>query len=49
MTDEIQNPNPIIYKSKQIDGEILFHRKQAEIDEETTDQVDNLESNHLLY
>jgi len=43
MTDELQNPNPIIFKSKGLNEELIYERKQKELDENIDDEVDNYE------
>jgi metal-sulfur cluster biosynthetic enzyme len=43
-SEELQNPNPIIFKPKSaITEEIFFKRKQAEMNEHIGDEIDNLE------
>lgn len=40
---EIQNPNPVIYKAKEIDEHVLLQRKENELNDSIEDTVDNLE------
>jgi metal-sulfur cluster biosynthetic enzyme len=41
--EELQNPNPIIFKSKGLNEEIFYQRKQMELDENVEDEIDNYE------
>jgi metal-sulfur cluster biosynthetic enzyme len=43
MTEELQNPNPIIFKSKGFNEELFYERKQKELDENIEDDIDNYE------
>jgi metal-sulfur cluster biosynthetic enzyme len=43
MTEELQNPNPIIFQSKGLNEEIFYVRKQKELDENIEDEIDNYE------
>ena len=42
--DEIQNPNPLIFKKQCIDEQILYKRQQKEMDTQEIDEIDNYES-----
>ena len=42
--DELQNPNPTIFKIKKLDEETKLSRKNEELDPEMEDQLDSLES-----
>jgi len=42
-SSELQNPNPIIYQSKQLGVQNEKERKMKEMDEEIEDEFDNLE------
>ena len=42
--DELQNPNPVIFKAKKIDEEFKQKRKLEEKDPEIKDEIDELES-----
>lgn len=41
--DDLQNPNPTIFKKKKIDEETKLSRKLKELDPEIEDEIDNLE------
>ena len=42
--NEIQNKNPTIFGSKKLDQDLLLNREKVERDQNSTDEVDNLES-----
>ncbi len=42
--DELQNPNPIIFKAKKLDEETKQKRKFEEQDPDIEDELDELES-----
>jgi hypothetical protein len=46
-TDELQNPNPTVFKKQSIDEHLLHKRHQQECDSTEVDDVDNYESKQL--
>jgi hypothetical protein len=46
--DDIQNPNPTIFKVKKIDEEQIRKRKIEEINSEINDEIDSQESIYIL-
>jgi len=49
MQEELQNPNPLVFKKQCIDEQLLYKRHQKEIDSEEIDEIDNFESNITYY
>jgi len=43
MENELQNPNPTIFKTSKLDNDLHFNRKKLECDFEITDEIDSLE------
>jgi metal-sulfur cluster biosynthetic enzyme len=43
MSDEIQNPNPIVFKTRIVDDNMFFLRKNVEQDVQLEDEIDNFE------
>lgn len=48
MSEELQNPNPIIFKSNKLNEEIFYQRKQKELDENIEDDIDNYEIHDII-
>jgi hypothetical protein len=45
-SDELQNPTPLVYGVRKLDENLLFKRKQDEMNEDLEDEIDALESNY---
>ena len=42
--EELQNPNPLVFKKQTLDEHLLYKRQQKEIDMNEIDEVDSVES-----
>lgn len=44
MSEDLQNPNPVIFQATNVDKDVIHERRRQEQNTKIVDEIDNLES-----